>query len=192
MAGCYRPPSAPACTFKALFRALAPFTRSEHVLLGDLNWDMLMPPEKVTQQLDSLNLHQIITHPTRLNSNCPDKASLLDVIITNTPYMYQYGVFCSDLSYHCFIACIRLNISAKQPITISIKRSLKHFNTQAFLHDLANMNWHRVRLVPSLNDAWTLFKDQLSNVVNKHAPLKKQRLKNRHSPWFTQERTSLL
>ena len=96
-----------------------------------INWDMLMPPEKVTQQLDSLNLHQIITQPTRLNSNCPDKASLLDVIITNTPYMYQYGVFCSDLSYHCFIACIRLNISAKQPITISIKRSLKHFDTRA-------------------------------------------------------------
>ena len=82
--------------------------------------------------------------------------------------MYQSGVFCSDLSDHCFIACIHKNISAKQSITISIKRLLKHFNTQAFLHDVANINWHRVRLVPSVNDAWSLFKDQFSAVVNKH------------------------
>ena len=57
VAGCYHPPSAPACALEALSRALAPFTRSELVLLGDLNWDMLRPPEKVTQQLYSLNLH---------------------------------------------------------------------------------------------------------------------------------------
>ena len=49
VAGCYRPPSAPACTLEALSCALAPFTKSEFVLLGDLNWDMLKPPEKVTQ-----------------------------------------------------------------------------------------------------------------------------------------------
>ena len=45
--GCYRPPSAPACTLEALSSALAPFTRTELVVLGDLNWDMLKPPEKV-------------------------------------------------------------------------------------------------------------------------------------------------
>ena len=85
MAGCYRP-------------------RSEFVLLGDLNWDMLKPPEKVVQQFDSLNLHQIVTHPTRYPSNTPDKATLLDVVFTNSPHMYQSGVFCNEISDHCFIA----------------------------------------------------------------------------------------
>lgn len=152
---------------------------------------MLNPPEKVTQQLDSLNLHQIITQPTRLNPNFPDKATL-DVILTNTPHMYQSGVFCNNISDHCFIACIRKNTTAKQPITISTKRSLKHFNTYAFLHDLANIKWDRVRLAPTVNDVWSLFKVQFSAMHNKHAPFKKQRIKNRHSPWFTQELTSLL
>ena len=44
VAGCYRPPSAPACTLPTLSTLLAPYTKSEFVLLGDLNWDMLQPP----------------------------------------------------------------------------------------------------------------------------------------------------
>ncbi|CAB1312109.1 unnamed protein product, partial [Coregonus sp. 'balchen'] len=34
VAGCYRPPSAPACTLNALSSLLAPYTKSEFVLLG--------------------------------------------------------------------------------------------------------------------------------------------------------------
>ena len=41
VAGCYRPPSAAACTLPALNSLLATYTKSEFVLLGDLNWDML-------------------------------------------------------------------------------------------------------------------------------------------------------
>lgn len=47
VAGCYRPPSAPLCVLTALSGLLVPYTRSEFVLLGDLNWDMLKPSEKV-------------------------------------------------------------------------------------------------------------------------------------------------
>ena len=114
-----------------------------------------------------------ISYRTRLNSNSHDKATLLDMILTISPHMYQSGVFCNDLSDYCFIACIRKNISAKQSITNRTKRSLKHFNIQAFLHDLANINWHRISLVLTGNER-SLFRDQLSAVTDKHAPSKKQ------------------
>ena len=97
VAGCYRPPSAPACTVPALSSLLAPYTKSEFVLLGDLNRDMLKPPDQVLKQGDSLNLSQIITNPTRYDSKHPEKATLLDVILTNNPDRYQ-SVFCNDLS----------------------------------------------------------------------------------------------
>ncbi|XP_014066359.1 steroid hormone receptor ERR2 isoform X2 [Salmo salar] len=35
---------------------------------GDLNWDMLKPPDQVLKQWDPLNLSQIITNPTRLHA----------------------------------------------------------------------------------------------------------------------------
>ena len=93
VAGCYHPPSAPACTLPALNTLLAPYTKSEFVLLGDLNWDMLKPPDQVLKQWDSLNLSQIITNPTTYDSKHPEKATLLDVIFTNNPDRYQSGVF---------------------------------------------------------------------------------------------------
>ncbi len=186
VAGCYRPPSAPACTLEALSSALAPFTRSELVLLGDLNRDMLKPPEKVIQQFDALNLHQIITHPTRLNPKSPDKATLLDLILTKSPHMCQSGVFCNGVSDHCAIACIRSNCSVKQPTHIISKRVLKHFD------DLATVKWFRIGLIPSVHDAWTLFHDLFINVVNWHAPIKKIQIKNRLSPWIDRELAVLL
>ena len=47
VAGCYHPPSAPACTLPALSSLLTHYTKFEFVLLGDLNWDMLKPPDQV-------------------------------------------------------------------------------------------------------------------------------------------------
>ena len=73
VAGCYCPPSAPACTLPALSSLLTPYTKSEFILLGDLNRDNLKPPDQVLKQWDSLNLSQIITNPTRYHSKHPEK-----------------------------------------------------------------------------------------------------------------------
>ncbi|CAB1345036.1 unnamed protein product, partial [Coregonus sp. 'balchen'] len=80
VAGCFRQPSPPACTLPSLSFLLAPYTMSEFLLLGDLNWDMLKPPDQVLKQWDSLNLSQMITNPTRYDSKHPEKATLLDAI----------------------------------------------------------------------------------------------------------------
>jgi D-alanyl-D-alanine dipeptidase len=104
----------------------APYTKSEFVLLGDLNWDMLKPLDQVLKQWDSLNISQIITNPTRYDSKHPEKAALLDVILTNNPDSYPFGVFCNDLSDHCFTACVRNGCSVKQPVLICHRRLLKN------------------------------------------------------------------
>ena len=91
------------------------FLKSEFVLLGDLNWDMLKPPDQVLNQWDSLHLSQIISNTTRYDSKHPEKATLLDVILTNNPDRYQSGVFCNDLSDHCLTACVCNGCSVKQP-----------------------------------------------------------------------------
>ena len=59
---------------------------------------MLKHPDQVLKQWDSLNLSQIITNPTKYDSKHPEKATLLDVTLTNNPDSYQSGVFCNDLS----------------------------------------------------------------------------------------------
>ena len=96
--GCYHPPSAPACTLNALSSLLGHYPRSEFILQ---DWDMLKPPDQVLKQCDSLNLSQFITNPTRYDSKHSEKATPLNVILTNNPDRYRSGVFCNDLSDHC-------------------------------------------------------------------------------------------
>ena len=178
----YRPPSAVSETLVNLIELISKYTHTEIVLLGDLNWDW--NSDKSTcfkQQCDSLNLSQIINSPTRPNSN-----TLIDIILTNAVHKYvSVGVFANDLSDHCAIACVRSTKMPKSNGLTVIRRCFKHFSEQAFLHDLAQMDWSHVSLIPSVDESFTYFLDLFSLVANKHAPLKKVRIKNRSNPWFS-------
>ncbi len=156
VAGCYHPPSAPSCTLPTLSSLLAPYTKSEFVLLGDLNWDMLQRPAQVLSQWDSLNLSQIITTPTRFDPNNPDKATLIDVILTNNPDRYSSDVFCNDLSDHCFTACLQNGGIMKQPAIITQRRRLKNFNEQVSLERILLLTGHAANGLP-LPDSFRIF-----------------------------------
>ncbi|XP_055747292.1 uncharacterized protein LOC129829557 [Salvelinus fontinalis] len=140
-------------------------------------------------KLDALNLTQIIKEPTRYNPNSVNMGTLIDIILTNLPSKYTSAVFNQDLNDHCLIACIRYGYAVKPLITV--KRSLKHFCEQAFLIDLARVSWKDIDLIPSVEDAWSFFKSHFLTILDKHAPFKKCRTKNRYSPWFTPDLTAL-
>jgi hypothetical protein len=133
---------------------------------------MLNTPAILQTKLDALNLTQIINEPTRYNPKSVNTGTLIDVILTNSPSKYTSVVFNQDLSDHCLIACIRNGSAIKWPPLITVKRSLKHFNEQAFLIDLAGVSWNDIDLIPSVDDAWLFFKSAFLTILNKHAPLK--------------------
>ncbi|XP_055768112.1 uncharacterized protein LOC129843422 [Salvelinus fontinalis] len=152
---------------------------------------MLNTPAVLQSKLDALNLTQIIKEPTRYNPKSVNMGTLIDIILTNLPSKYTSAVFNQDLSDHCLIACIRHGSAAKRPPLITVKRSLKHFCEQAFLIDLARVPWKDIDLIPSVEDAWSFFKSYFLTILDKHAPFKKCRTKNRYSPWFTPDLTAL-
>ena len=117
--------------------------------------------------------------------------TLIDIILTNPPSKYTSAVFNQDLRDHCLIACVRNGSTVKQPPLITVKRSLKHFSKQAFLIYLARVSWKDIYLIPSVKDACLLFKSVFLTILNKHAPFKKCRTKNRYSPWFTPDLTAI-
>ena len=113
---------------------------------------MLNTPTVLQSKLDALNLTQIIKEPTRYNTKSKNMGTLIDIILTNLPS--KYSVFNQDLSDHCLIATV------KRPPLITVKRSLKHFCEQAFLIDLAQVSWKDIDLIPSVEDAWSFFKNK--------------------------------
>ena len=144
---------------------------------------MLNIPGILQSKLDALNLTQI----TRYNPKSVNTGTLIDIILTNSPSKYTSAVFNQDLSYHCLIACIRYGSAVKRPPLITVK----HFSEQAYLIDLSRVSWKNIDLIPSVKDAWLFFKSAFLTILNKHAPLKKNRTRNRYSPWFSPDLTAL-
>uniref|UniRef100_A0A8K9X2D8 Reverse transcriptase domain-containing protein n=1 Tax=Oncorhynchus mykiss TaxID=8022 RepID=A0A8K9X2D8_ONCMY len=152
---------------------------------------MFNTPAILQSKLDALNLTQIINEPTRYLPKALNTGTLIDIILTNLPSKYTSAVFNQDLSDHCLIACIRNGSAVKRPPLITVKRSLKHFSEQAFLIDLAGVSWEDIDLIPSVEDAWIFFLNAFLTILNKHAPFKKFRTRNRYSPWFSSDLTAL-
>ena len=116
--------------------------------------------------------------------------TLIDIILTNLPSKYTSAVFNQGLSYRCVIACISYGSVVISPPRITVNCSLKHFSEQAFLIDLARVYWKDIDLIPSVEDAWLLFKIAFLTILNNPATYFFL-TRNRHSPWFTPDRTAL-
>ena len=114
---------------------------------------MLNTPAILQSKLDAINLTEIINEHTRYNPKSVNTGTLIDIILTNLPSKYISAVFNQDLSNRCLIACICNGSAVKQPPLITVKRSLKHFNEQAFLIDLAWVTWKGIDLILSVEDA---------------------------------------
>uniref|UniRef100_A0A3B3HBJ0 ribonuclease H n=1 Tax=Oryzias latipes TaxID=8090 RepID=A0A3B3HBJ0_ORYLA len=91
------------------------------------------------------------------------------------------------MSDHCVVAACRNTKIPQNKPNIIYKRNLKLFNEQAFHHDLSLIDWEQIDLLPNVELALTFFKDTFTNIVNKHAPIRRFRVKGRENPWFTPE-----
>ncbi len=189
VAGCYRPHSAPKDTLSSLSDCLSSMKYTELALMGDLNWDWLTPASDLIKSFcDLANLTQIIDSPTRPNPKHPEKSTLLDLFLTNMPQKYKAtAVFANDMSDHCVIAGVRDTKISKCKPRIIIKRNLKLFCEQAFLIDLNLCDWNRVNLILEPEIVLQYFKSLFLDIINKHAPFRKYKIKGRDNPWHFTE-----
>ena len=126
-----------------------------------------------------------------------DSKTLIDHIYTNNEINIQsvnaekiclsghYGIFCNR-SYHV------LPDKNNEHQTI-IYRSFKNFNQSCFLNDLATVHWEIIEKFDTVDDivsVWTLL---LTEVLDKHAPIKNHRIKRKYQhEWPTSEILDLM
>ncbi len=116
----------------------------------------------------------MVDTPTRPNLKFPEKSTLIDLVFTNVPHKYSsVSVFANDVSDHCVVAVAR---DTKLPKQNSRIITMKYFNEQAFLYDLAHIDWDKITLIPDVDCAWGYFYNGFMSIINKHAPLKKTEL----------------
>ena len=65
-------------------------------------------------------------------------------------------------------------------------RNNKYFNGSRFQEDLLNQNWEKIDNEQCVNRIWAVWKTLFLDVLNKHAPIRTKRIRNRSSvAWLT-------
>ena len=136
-------------------------------------------------------IKQLIVEPTRV---CINKASAIDLILVSDPEkVCQSGVLCVGISDHMLTYCTRKVTRAyvNKHKTIQI-RSSKKYSQEQFIHNLNETDWTDVLNSVDADLAWVRFKSILLSVLDKIAPFKTIRIKQRTQPWMSTEMIKLI
>ena len=161
--------------------------KSDYIILGDFNIDLLKPHTSWKSTCNLFGLQQLVQQPTRVT---PTSSTLLDHIYTNNVDRV-YNVHLSDvsLSDHSPIVCTlswRPVKRTKGEHTTIEYRSAKNFNQTSFLYDLRHVNFSSVHSCDNPNDALSVWQSLFMPIIDKHAPIRRRRVKQRAQPgWIT-------
>lgn len=192
----YRNPKSPSAWIDKLEEEIQiAFTYNNDVILtGDLNMDFLSPnkpPQKWLNVLETYNLVQLITQPTR---ETKDSRTLIDhIYVTNIEQVYESHVVHYSVSDHypiCMTRYSKVTYNKNNTHKTITYRNCKNLNENAFLQDLKDAPFCSVE---SENDPDLCLQQWYSifiSVLDKHAPLITKRIKKYHQPeWYNSEIT---
>ena len=111
---------------------------------------------------------------------------MIDHILTNScDKIVNSGVIDLSLSDHQMIFCKRKLMRQKFNFHKHIKcRSLKKYSPDMFVEDLKSVNFPNYKNFNSLNVAYSNFLSLFMAAINKVAPSREIRVKNRSHEWF--------
>ena len=169
--------------------AKVPLTKCNIVMLGDFNFNMLKPQPAWKSTFTLFGLNQLVDKPTRVSST---SATLLDHIYTNNTALFSdVHVLESGISDHFPTTCLwksRPPKVKKTGHTTIIYRSYKNFTKEDFFEDLNKASFHNVYNHSDPTQALDTFYCTLMPIIDKHAPLRRKRVKSDVLPgWLTPE-----
>ena len=159
-------------------------------MLGDLNCNVGAPvpdhPTKVLRGITELfNLHQLVNEPSRIT---PSSSTTIDIIFTNDlEKIVCSGVSHVGISDHSLIYFYRklsVGLFSRGHTTVNY-RNFKNFDVDKFRSDINTQNWDSINMIDNPNQMWLVWKTMFNSVVDRHAPLRKKRVRGIKSPWIT-------
>ena len=133
--------------------------------------------------LDLFSFSQIISQPMRVTST---SISTIDHILTNVGDLIQNsGVLDIAFSDHLVTFCTRHSVKGFSfgPIVRKIW-SFRTYSKQIFIAELSKMNWSSVLLADNVDYAIMEFNRLFRSVIDKVAPFRDVRVRNRSSLWM--------
>jgi Reverse transcriptase (RNA-dependent DNA polymerase) len=163
--------------------------KSNILMLGDFNIDLLKPHTAWESTCTLFGLKQLVSSPTRIT---PTSSTLIDHVYTNNTSKIS-DVSLSDiaLSDHCPVICTMAFKSKKtnnKGHTTIQYRCFKNFDSHHFSYDLNKMDLQNVYNCNHPDDAVSVIYDAFIPIIDKHAPLRRKRVKQATLPgWLSGE-----
>ena len=175
--------------FEELTNSLSKASESyEHfIIMGDFSIDITnkgVELDKLDEFCDLFNLTNLITSPTCFTKT---HKSTIELILTKKEsYFQKTKVTETGLSdFHKLISTfLRSQFCRLKPEKIYY-RNFKNFNEENFLEEVKNTDFRLNSDDP--NESYELITKVFSNIVEKHAPLKKKFLRGNQAPFMTKE-----
>ena len=188
----YRPPDTNISVFDSVNSVLEKVEceNKDVLLIGDVNCDLLTNnpscyTKKMNEVSESFQMKQVIKEATRITET---SETLIDHIYTNFPEKISHsGVIHTGLSDHCYVYTIMGKEINTDPNDhkYSINRSYKYFDEVSFKSDMRKVNWFEIVHCNNIDDAVNSFEMKFLEIANRHAPLRKKRVRHKISPWIT-------
>ena len=154
-------------------------------LVGDMNIDMLIVPNALSQFADLYGFKNIIKDATCFKG----KPSCLDVIVTDKPGSIagtlNFNPGLSDF-HHCITAATKVHAPLFKPRMI-MYRSYKHFSEESFKDDIENAPLHVCDLFDDVDDSVWFHNTLIKDVLDEHAPIKKKYIRSKQAPFMNGE-----
>ena len=183
----YRNPAATYAWYDDFVRMMDVVTnrhpKANFIIMGDFNIDFLKPQPSWKSTVSLHGLTQLVSQPTRIT---PTSSTLLDhIYVNNTDRISNIQVSDVSISDHCPILCswsCKIPKPAKSYHTTIQYRCFKRFDKNVFLADLSCTNFANIHNCINPNDALNMFYDMFMPIVDRHAPLRRKRVKHQTVP----------
>ena len=188
----YRPPDSKVEIFDKFESYLLKLDEEdkESMIVGDTNCNLLpQTPDRNAEHLkfitETYQYIQLIDQPTRITTTT---STLIDHIFTNKPYIItNHGVLHTGISDQSLIYAIHKHNTPKTDPKMIEFRQLKNFDREAFIDDIKETSFHVASLLEDRNEMWEVWKSLLLDIANKHAPIRKRKVKSKSSPWISRK-----
>ena len=188
----YRPPNSKLETFSAFENVIQNIDDMQlpYYILGDMNCDVsnkCMPwhTKRLIDIMECYNCTQVINDYTRVTRN---SSTTVDLIFSNSKSKISKSCVVEvSMSDHYMIYCVLGKPSCNDNGSHKYKRgrSLKKFDEEAFRKDMNDIDFDPLYQIEDPEAACSAFFSLIIPIVDKHAPLRNTRIKQKESPWMT-------
>ena len=165
------------------------------IIAGDFNFHLERPEDLYPKKfLELLSQYKLCQHVPVVPTH--DQGGTLDLVITSQTFGSRIKNFdiCQSrtASDHYLVLCdVDLKINATNEVKYTNYRNFKTIDVEKFKEDILNSELGNFIGVVSVDDAVSLYESVLTELMDKHSPVIKKKLKKNETPWLDLELRAL-